>query len=133
MSTPHVQVDSPLSARMVHWNVTDAEAERQAQEWGFRGVRAFEKVEVLNGNAARSKALDMALRQHDDGVRCFWRGDYDWGATADSAIYAFDYDSYVGGSQVHGDTPEARAHADWSPARQLGSGDIPHAKQESEQ
>ena len=111
----HVQLDSPLSCRMVHWNTTDAEAERQAQEWGFRDVKGFEKVEQMNGNAARREALAIAMRQYDEGVRCFWRGDYDVGATSDSAIYEFDYGSYVGDSQVHGDTPEARCHADWTP------------------
>ena len=131
MSEQHVQVDSPLSCRMVHWNVSEPEAARQAHEWGFRDIGTIDKVEVLNGNAARTKALDIALRQYDDGVRCFWRGSYDWGATADSAIYQFDYGSYVGESHVHGDTPEAKAHADWAPERQVGSGEIHHPHEEA--
>ena len=113
--TEHVQLDNPLSLRGVHWNTTEAEAERQFQEWGFRDIRNFTKVICLNGNAARREALDIAVRQYGEGVRCFWRGDYDAGATSDSAIYAFDYGSYVGPSQVHGDAAEAKAHADWSP------------------
>ena len=131
MAEQHVQVDSPLTCYGCHWNTTDAEAERQFQEWGFRDIKGFEKVEVLNGNPARTKALDIAVRQYGDGVRCFWRGSYDWGATPDSAIYQFDYGSYVGDSQVHGDTPEARAHADWSPARDIGSGEIHHPTERS--
>ena len=113
--TEHVQIDSPLTCYLVHWNTTDAEAERQAQEWGFRDTKGFEKVAVMNGNRARTEALAIAVRQYDDGVRCFWRGSYDVGVGEDSAIYAFDYGSYVGDSQVHGDTAEAKAHADWTP------------------
>ena len=133
MSEPvQVSVDDKLTARMVHWNTDLESAEHQAHEWGFRGIEGFEKVEVLNGNAARTEALNIALRRYDDGVRCFWRGSYDWGATADSAIYSFGYDSYVGDSQVHGDNPEAKAHADWSPERQIGSGEIHHPEPKKE-
>ena len=113
--TTHVQVDSPLSARMVHWNVSEPEAARQAHEWGFRDIGHIDKVAVMNGNRARTEALAIAVRQFDQGIRCFWRGSYDVGVGEDSAIYAFDYGSYVGDSQVHGDTAEAKAHADWSP------------------
>lgn len=108
----HVQVDTPMTCLGVHWDCHEATAERQFERWGFRGIAGFHKVEVLNGNEARSQALDGARRQ---GIKCFWRGDYDWGVTADSGLYRFDYDEYVGESRVHGDTPDAKLHADWRP------------------
>ena len=107
----HVQIDSPMTAVAVHWNVDPEVALYQLETWGFRGVQGLTKVEVLNGNAARTKALDIAKRQ---GIKCFWRGDYDWGVMADSALWRFDYEEYVGESQVHGDTEDAKLHADWS-------------------
>ena len=109
--TEHVQLDTPQTCVGVHWNVHPAAARAHFESWGFRGIASFTKAEVLNGNAARTKALDIAMRQ---GIKCFWRGSYDVGVGSDSAIYRFDYDEYVGDSEVHGDTPEAKAHADWS-------------------
>ena len=110
--TEHIQVDTPQTCMGVHWNVHTQAAFDHFHSWGFRGIASLEKVEVLNGNAARTKALDVAQRQ---GIRCYWRGNYDVGVGNDSALYRFDYDEYVGDSEVHGDTPEAKAHADWSP------------------
>ena len=110
--TEHVQLDTPMTCVGVHWNTGLEVAERQFSHWGFRGIADFHKEEVLNGNAAREHVLDIARRQ---GVKCYWRGDYDVGVGDDSAIYRFDYDAYVGDVQVHGDTETAKLHADWSP------------------
>ena len=110
---PEIQVDNPKSCIGVHWDVGHLEAIQQFVDWGFRGISGFHKVQVLNGNLARTQALAIAVR--DDGVSCFWRGSYDAGVGADSALYRFDYEEYVGPSQVHGDTTEAKAHADWTP------------------
>ena len=109
--TEHVQLDTPMTCVGVHWNCHEATAERQFERWGFRGIAYLKKVEVLNGNEAREHALDIARRQ---GIKCFWRGNYDVGVENDSAIYRFDYDEYVGDNEVHGDNPEAKLHADWS-------------------
>ena len=108
----HIQLDEPQTCIGVHWNVHEVTAQRQFESWGFRGIKGLHKEEVLNGNDAREHVLDIARRQD---IKCFWRGDYDVGVGADSAIYRFDYDEYVGASEVHGDGPEAKLHADWSP------------------
>ena len=110
--TEHVQVDTPMTCVGVHWDVHPAAAQAHFQSWGFRGIASFTKVEVVNGNAARRKVLDIARRE---GIKCFWRGSYDWGVTNDSAIYRFDYEEYIGEVGVHGDTKDAALHADWAP------------------
>ena len=110
--TTHVQVDAPQTCIGVHWNVHESIAERQFSTWGFRGIADFHKVEVLNGNAARTKALDIAKRQ---GIKCFWVGDYDVGAGSDSALYRFDYEEYVGASFSAARTPDTEAHVNWHP------------------
>lgn len=108
----NVSIDDKQTCVGVHWNTGLEAAERQFSRWGFRGISDFHKVEVLNGNEARTHVLDIARRQD---VKCYWRGNYDWGVGADSAIYRFSYDEYVGDVQVHGDAETAKLHADWSP------------------
>ena len=91
--TEHVQVDAPQTVVAVHWNTGLEAAERQFSLWGFRGISGFHKVEVLNGNEARTKAHDIGIRQD---IHWFFVGNYDFGAGQDSAIYRFEFEEYVG-------------------------------------
>lgn len=88
-----VSVDDNPRVFAVHWNVPDADAFRQFEAWGFRGIKGFEKIAILNGNKARDTARANAIRQ---GCDYFWVGSYDVGTGTDSAIYAFEYELYDG-------------------------------------
>ena len=112
MSDPvQVSVDDQLTALAVHWNTGLADARLQFEQWGFRGIEGFKKIAVLNGNAARTRVRDTVLSRKGDW-RYFWMGSYDWGVTADSAIYQFGYDAYVGSDTVSG--PDAKWMANWT-------------------
>ena len=92
------EVADPNVCFGVHWNVSEEEALSQFVAWGFRGIKNF-KVEQspINGNAARTKVIRTANRQ-GGSTRYYFSGSYDWagGITLDSAIYRFEYDSYLG-------------------------------------
>ena len=100
-----VTVDDRLTCYAVHWNVPVEEARKVFVEWGFRGIDGLRKIDVLNGNAARTHVRDLVLSKKG-GNRYYWRGSYDWGVTADSAIYEFSYDIYDGEDHVTG--PDAK-------------------------
>lgn len=95
MSNVNVSISNDLTCVGVHWNTTIEKAIKQFEDWGFRGISNFEKVEVLNGNAARKMVVQIANRQN---IRYFFVGNYDWAGDIphDSAIYRFDYQEYVG-------------------------------------
>lgn len=99
--TETVSIDDSLTCYGVHWNVSVYEARAQFAAWGFTCIQNFKKLEVLNGNAARTKARDIAIRKD---ARYFWVGDYDVGVGDDSAIYQFTYDAYTGDSRETGET-----------------------------
>ena len=105
-----VSVDDSLTCWGVHWNIDTAHAREQFRQWGFQGIDGFRKVDVLNGNAARTHVRDLVLSKKG-GNRYYWKGNYDWGVTADSAIYTFSYDIYTGEDHVSG--PDAKWMANY--------------------
>ena len=90
-----VSLDDRRTCLGVHWRMSDEPAQAAFEHWGFQNVEGFRRDCVLNGNEARTKARDNAIAR---GAMYFWVGDYDWGVTADSAIYEFTYSVYTGPS-----------------------------------
>ena len=88
-----VSLDDRRTCLGVHWRMSDEPAQAQFAQWGFEGIEGFKRVAVLNGNEARVKARDNAIAR---GTMYFWVGNYDWGVTADSAIYEFSFSVYTG-------------------------------------
>ena len=88
-----VSIDDRNECYYVLWNLGVIHAKDNLERWGFRGVSGLEKVDVLNGNEARTAARRNAI---DRGCMYGWRGNYDWGVTRDSGLYFFSYDAYVG-------------------------------------
>ena len=102
-------IDNSNLVYSVHWNIPLNEAERQFYRWGFNGIRDFTKESVLNGNDARTDVIASAKKQN---AKYYFVGNYDWGTTADSAIYRFRYTSYTG-ALIDG-TGDAEYSAAWS-------------------
>ena len=93
----------------VHWNTALHIAKAQFEDWGFNGIREFSKESVVNGNDARNDVIASAKKQN---AKYFFVGSYDWGATADSAVYKFRFSSYTG-DLIDG-TGDAEYSAAWS-------------------
>ena len=93
-----------------HWNTDLNDAQKQFEAWGFNGIREFTKESVLNGNTARQECMANAKSQN---AKAFWVGNYDWGTTADSAVYRFRYSSYTGPLE-NGESDDAKHMANWS-------------------
>ena len=94
----------------VHWDTSKAQAEAQFRQWGFNGIHEFSKESILNGNDARNDAIANAKSQN---AKYYFVGNYDWGTTADSAIYKFRYSSYTG-DLIDGDNDDIKHAANWS-------------------
>ena len=88
-----VSLDDRRTCLGVHWNVPEAVAKAQFEQWGFQDVEGFKKDAVLNGNAARNMARANAIWRE---AMYFWVGNYDWGVSNDSAIFEFTYSVYTG-------------------------------------
>ena len=77
----------------VHWNVSLADAKRKFSDWGCNGIHEFTKERVMNGNEARKEVVANAKSQN---AKYLFVGNYDWGTTADSAVYRFRITSWTG-------------------------------------
>lgn len=97
-----ISIDDALTCFGVAWNYSTSQAEKFFSDHGFQGVKNVEKQEVLNGNAARWAAKDAADKR-GEGHTYWWLGNYDWGVTADSAVYRFDYTGFTGERTTEGD------------------------------
>ena len=88
-----ISIDDRPTCFGVNWNVGLTTAENQFKQWGFVNITDFKILKVLNGNTARNEVIAEAKKQDK---KYFFKGSYDWGITADSAIYEFTYDIFTG-------------------------------------
>ena len=93
--TINVSVDDRLTCHAVHWDVPAGQARTQFENWGFHDIQDLVVTDrPINGNTARTQVQAMAKR--NPGHKWYFKGNYDWGVTADSAIFTFTYSAFTG-------------------------------------